>query len=60
MNNGYSRQTWNFSWTQIKRKNLIRLNTDGSIDSTFAYENIFHNLFSVNDITIQSNGKIIV
>ncbi|AHB41811.1 hypothetical protein P148_SR1C00001G1032 [candidate division SR1 bacterium RAAC1_SR1_1] len=60
INNGYSRQTWNFSWTQIKRKNLIRLNTDGSIDSTFAYENIFHNLFSVNDITIQSNGKIIV
>jgi uncharacterized delta-60 repeat protein len=37
---------------------VIRLNTDGSVDTTFSVESGFNNI--VNDITTQSDGKVLV
>ena len=38
--------------------NIIRLNTDGSIDTSFVYGTGFDNI--INSIAIQSDGKIVV
>jgi len=42
----------------ISTNNIIRLNSDGSIDNTFIYGTGFNN--SVSDISVQTDGKIIV
>ncbi|MDD3262373.1 MAG: delta-60 repeat domain-containing protein [Candidatus Absconditabacteria bacterium] len=57
IDNGNRRENSGFMWSQSTIKNLARLNSDGSIDTSFLPKN---NLYKVNDINIQNDGKIIV
>jgi uncharacterized delta-60 repeat protein len=46
------------SYSGSAANRIIRLNTDGTIDNTFLSSSRFNN--NVNDIAIQSNGKLLV
>jgi uncharacterized delta-60 repeat protein len=54
------------SYKGVKSSGIIRLNTDGSIDSGFdigsgfAGYSMWDNMFLINNIEIQSDGKIVV
>ena len=45
-----------YQWISVNR--IIRLNVDGTRDTTFSIDNWFND--NVNDLALQSNGKIIV
>ena len=45
------------------RQNVVRLNTDGSLDASFGALNFFTDAFSpwfVSDVTVQSDGRILI
>ena len=46
------------SYNSLSANNIIRLNTDGSVDSTFNFGNGFNQ--QVNAITLQHNGKMVI
>ncbi|MGC8765216.1 MAG: hypothetical protein ACP5QT_04955 [Brevinematia bacterium] len=48
----------NFSGTG--KNGIVRLNSDGSIDNFFSTSGLQGNYFSVKDIAIQSDGKIVI
>jgi len=57
IDNWNKRENLGFNWVQSVINNIARLNIDWSIDESFLPKN---NLYKVNDINIQNNGKIIV
>jgi uncharacterized delta-60 repeat protein len=48
------------SYSGVSRNNIIRLNTDGSVDTSFVIGDGFNYLNSVQTISLQPDGKILV
>lgn len=47
------------NYNNVAKKGIVRINTDGSIDSTFNSTTLF-GAMTVEDVVIQSDGKIII
>jgi len=48
------------TYNDVAKKNMARLNSDGSLDSSFTLDTRITNLISINAVSLQLDGKIII